>query len=382
MITGKDSLTDTNMTFITEITLLTRRAQILTQEDWNIVLFNAMERTNHWSALYFIVLMTFGNYVLFNLLVAILVEGFSTQESDHKSIESGSDASGDSRCQHCDKPIGPADIGLVQESCCDDSCPSKGASLHEESSLTTSSSRRTNGHRSHRGSSHHHHHKFLFYFKWTESMERRSEYSLFLFSPANPIRVKSLWVTEHRFFDSVILVFIALNCVTLAMERPQLNAGSMERELLVAANYIFTFVFAVEMLLKVIANGMFYGHSAYFKSGWNIMDGTLVGVSLLDLFLSFIAQRSPRIFGMLRVFRLLRSLRPLRVINRAPGLKLVVQTLLSSLRPIGNIVLICCTFFIIFGILGVQVRESVKSDIRALGCHTRFCVEKIESKKQ
>jgi len=44
-----------------------------------------------------------------------------------------------------------------------------------------------------------------------------------------------------------------------------------------------------------------------------------------------------------------------RVINRAPGLKLVVQTLLSSLKPIGNIVLICCTFFIIFGILGVQV---------------------------
>ena len=43
------------------------------------------------------------------------------------------------------------------------------------------------------------------------------------------------------------------------------------------------------------------------------------------------------------------------MINRAPGLKLVVQTLLSSLRPIGNIVLICCTFFIIFGILGVQV---------------------------
>lgn len=47
-----------------------------------------------------------------------------------------------------------------------------------------------------------------------------------------------------------------------------------------------------------------------------------------------------------------------RVINRAPGLKLVVQTLLSSLRPIGNIVLICCTFFVIFGILGVQVREA------------------------
>lgn len=43
------------------------------------------------------------------------------------------------------------------------------------------------------------------------------------------------------------------------------------------------------------------------------------------------------------------------MISRAPGLKLVVETLISSLRPIGNIVLICCAFFIIFGILGVQV---------------------------
>lgn len=64
---------------------------------------------------------------------------------------------------------------------------------------------------------------------------------------------------------------------------------------------------------------------------------------------------SPKIFGVIRVLRLLRALRPLRVINRAPGIKLVVMTLISSLKPIGNIVLICCTFFIIFGILGVQL---------------------------
>lgn len=46
---------------------------------------------------------------------------------------------------------------------------------------------------------------------------------------------------------------------------------------------------------------------------------------------------------------------PYRVISRAQGLKLVVETLMSSLKPIGNIVVICCAFFIIFGILGVQV---------------------------
>lgn len=52
--------------------------QILTQEDWNLILYDGMEKTSPWAALYFVALMTFGNYVLFNLLVAILVEGFSS----------------------------------------------------------------------------------------------------------------------------------------------------------------------------------------------------------------------------------------------------------------------------------------------------------------
>lgn len=51
----------------------------MTQEDWHGVLYNGMKNTSPWAALYFIALMTFGNYVLFNLLVAILVEGFSSE---------------------------------------------------------------------------------------------------------------------------------------------------------------------------------------------------------------------------------------------------------------------------------------------------------------
>jgi hypothetical protein len=46
-----------------------------------------MEKTSAWAALYFIALMTFGNYVLFNLLVAILVEGFSTEVKSNMKFE-------------------------------------------------------------------------------------------------------------------------------------------------------------------------------------------------------------------------------------------------------------------------------------------------------
>ncbi|KAF7265662.1 hypothetical protein GWI33_020746 [Rhynchophorus ferrugineus] len=189
----------------------------------------------------------------------------------------------------------------------------------------------------------------------TGCLKGREEYSLYLFSPENGFRKKCTWLVEQKYFDNVVLLFIAMNCITLAMERPNIPPDSPEKLFLQSCNYIFSIVFAFEMFVKVVATGMCYGPNAYFTSGWNIMDGSLVIISVVDIIMFLINDTTSRIFGILRVFRLLRSLRPLRVINRAPGLKLVVQTLLSSLRPIGNIVLICCTFFIIFGILGVQL---------------------------
>lgn len=156
--------------------------------------------------------------------------------------------------------------------------------------------------------------KFFIYFKWRDWMTQNEQNSLFIFSPDNSLRILCNKIADHPCFDYGILLFISLNCITLAMERPKVPPWSFEREFLNVANYVFTFVFAIEMAIKVIAKGLIYGENAYFKTGWNIMDGTLVAISLLDISLSLFAQKSPRIFGMLRVFRLLRSLRPLRYV--------------------------------------------------------------------
>ena len=59
----------------------------MTQEDWNEVLYNGMEKSGSWSAVYFIALMIFGNYVLLNLVVAIIVEEVSTQVSKSFMME-------------------------------------------------------------------------------------------------------------------------------------------------------------------------------------------------------------------------------------------------------------------------------------------------------
>lgn len=61
--------------------------------------------------------------------------------------------------------------------------------------------------------------KFCIYFKWYDWMTKRDNNSLFIFTPDNKIRKKCAKITEHRAFDYVVLIFISLNCITLAMER-------------------------------------------------------------------------------------------------------------------------------------------------------------------
>ncbi|CAK5074678.1 unnamed protein product [Meloidogyne enterolobii] len=418
--------------------------QILTCEDWNMVLFNGMSHTTPWAALYFVTLMTFGNYVLFNLLVAILVEGF--QESKEEALKRAEEEENERKMElemliarttlnaflkkKCS--CGQDNITVVREQLGkkiienerrksrqfsisvdnkdlmdvrqqqrrrrESYAPGRRLTWQRHSSLSVPRGPHLDGMHQQFNSSHSlnvhsslfdpqcplHGHRAILeaytrekYLKASEELQhalaeeqdrvqqkrniwwrrlfrktflyKRSDHSLFLLSRNNIIRENCFRLTQRKWFDYVILMCISLNCVTLAMERPSIPPQSAERFFLSITGYAFTLIFTLEMVAKIIANGCFYGSDAYFKDGWNILDGCLVLISLINVIMEiFVSGDSPKIFGVIRVLRLLRALRPLRV-------KLVVMTLISSLKPIGNIVLICCTFFIIFGILGVQL---------------------------
>lgn len=63
-------------------------------------------------------------------------------------------------------------------------------------------------------------------------------------------------------------------------------------------------------LAQVVSMGLYVGEQAYLRSSWNILDGFLVFVSLIDIVVSMAG--GAKILGVLRVLRLLRTLRPLR----------------------------------------------------------------------
>lgn len=81
-------------------------------------------------------------------------------------------------------------------------------------------------------------------------------------------------------------------------------------------NFLLHGILAVEKCLcvpvQVVAMGLYFGHRVYLQSSWNVLDGLLVFVSLVDILVSVASAGGNRIFGILRVLRLLRTLRPLR----------------------------------------------------------------------
>ncbi|KAK7877453.1 hypothetical protein WMY93_031793 [Mugilogobius chulae] len=60
--------------------------QLLTQEDWNYVLYNAMAASTAWSAIYFIVTIILGKNLFLNVLVSIVLHNFQALVSAFCSL--------------------------------------------------------------------------------------------------------------------------------------------------------------------------------------------------------------------------------------------------------------------------------------------------------
>ena len=118
----------------------------------------------------------------------------------------------------------------------------------------------------------------------------------------------------------------------LAVEEPGQNQEVLD--VLSLLDYIFTVIFSFEMCIKIVCLGfVFDSRYSYMRNSWNVLDGTVVAASILSL--SIEAQD----IGWVRGFRVLRALRPLRVIKRIPELKQVVNSLFSALPTLGNVML-------------------------------------------
>ncbi|XP_027554850.1 sodium channel protein type 8 subunit alpha isoform X1 [Neopelma chrysocephalum] len=148
-------------------------------------------------------------------------------------------------------------------------------------------------------------------------------------------------IVMDPFVDLAITICIVLNTLFMAMEHHPMTPQF--EHVLSVGNLVFTGIFTAEMFLKLIAMDPYY----YFQEGWNIFDGFIVSLSLMELSLADVEGLSVlRSFRLLRVFKLAKSW---------PTLNMLIKIIGNSVGALGNLTLVLAIIVFIFAVVGMQL---------------------------
>ncbi|XP_048200218.1 sodium channel protein type 1 subunit alpha isoform X8 [Perognathus longimembris pacificus] len=169
--------------------------------------------------------------------------------------------------------------------------------------------------------------------------------NIFLIWDCSPywLKVKHIvnLVVMDPFVDLAITICIVLNTLFMAMEHYPMTVHF--NHVLTVGNLVFTGIFTAEMFLKIIAMDPYY----YFQEGWNIFDGFIVTLSLVELGLANVEGLSVlRSFRLLRVFKLAKSW---------PTLNMLIKIIGNSVGALGNLTLVLAIIVFIFAVVGMQL---------------------------
>uniref|UniRef100_A0A8C7ZCS8 Voltage-dependent L-type calcium channel subunit alpha n=1 Tax=Oryzias sinensis TaxID=183150 RepID=A0A8C7ZCS8_9TELE len=274
--------------------------QILTGEDWNAVMYDGIMAyggpifPNMVVCIYFVILFVCGNYILLNVFLAIAVDNLAGG-GEKKKVE--------------EKKEEEEEWDEDQEK--EDEDPEFSGPKEKIVPIPDGS-------------------------------------SFFILGKKNCLRVACHNLIHHPYFTNFILIFIILSSISLAAEDP-IKSHSFRNIVLGYADYVFTSVFTVEIVLKMTVYGAFLHTGSFCRNAFNLLDLLVVSVSLTSFFLHSSA------ISVVKILRVLRVLRPLRAINRAKGLKNVVQCVFVAIRTIGNILIVTTLLQFMFACIGVQL---------------------------
>jgi hypothetical protein len=172
----------------------------------------------------------------------------------------------------------------------------------------------------------------------------------------HPVRRVFQAIERNPWFERTVMAAIVISSVLLAYEGP---ADSLEglilyddkliTDALASLDTCFYTIFMFEFFTKVIHRGFIFTPEAYLGDSWNRLDFLVVFFSTMN----YVPGQEKSSLG--RVFRLGRCLRPLRMVNKNPGLKVIVSAVIESLGTNLGVMAMSGMLFLIFGILGCNL---------------------------
>ncbi|XP_078023800.1 sodium channel protein type 4 subunit alpha B-like isoform X3 [Epinephelus lanceolatus] len=155
-------------------------------------------------------------------------------------------------------------------------------------------------------------------------------------------------IIQHKYFEYFVMFILLLSSAAMMFEDIYLHQRPVLKEILLRADQVFTLLFLIEMLLKIIA----FGLKKYFTDTWCWLDFLILDVFLVSLAADTFGFSE---LGAIQSLRTLRALGPLRILSRAKGLRLVVQTMVRSFPFLFDALLVSLVVCLIFSIGGATL---------------------------
>jgi hypothetical protein len=167
--------------------------------------------------------------------------------------------------------------------------------------------------------------------------------ALFCLAPDNGFRKGCKWLATNYFFSDIfVLSAILLGTFLLAWEGPP---GSLDADLVetfdIIGNYVLYVIFLIEFLAKIVGYGFVFTPEAYLKDHWNKLDFAVILGSTVTI-----------LGGNAGPIRLLRCLRPLRIVARNEGMRIIITAVVNSLAANLGVLALSSMGGLMFGILG------------------------------
>lgn len=194
--------------------------------------------------------------------------------------------------------------------------------------------------------------------------------SLYLFSKQSRFRLFLYKLMKHKVFDNTIMFLIAVSSIKLASDTylAHLPADSVFVVISDNLDIFLNVAFLLECITKNISMGFIMDEGSYIRETWNQLDLFIVCTSMLDMCLTNVD------IPAIKILRLLRTLRPLRVISHNVAMKLIVNSLLASVGAIFNVMIVVLAVWLMFGIFAINIfaGKMFYCDICQYTCHTKF----------
>ncbi|KAG8512706.1 Voltage-dependent P/Q-type calcium channel subunit alpha-1A [Galemys pyrenaicus] len=154
-------------------------------------------------------------------------------------------------------------------------------------------------------------------------------------------------------FEYTIMAMIALNTIVLMMKF--YGASAAYENALRVFNIVFTSLFSLECLLKVMA----FGILNYFRDAWNIFDFVTVLGSITDILVTEFGNN----FINLSFLRLFRAARLIKLLRQGYTIRILLWTFVQSFKALPYVCLLIAMLFFIYAIIGMQVFGNIGIDV-------------------